>query len=102
MRQLFAIILITDRRDSGLYRRVGTEEQNTFAHEALCYPEIFFALSQILQGKEKLLVRVGQQVARRIAVVPAGSLQQSGKEIVLFLVFKDVGSADNSAVDALI
>ena len=63
MRQLFAIILITDRGYVSLYRRVGTEEQDATAGNALCYPEVFFVLMQILQGEEELLVGEGKEIA---------------------------------------
>ena len=98
MRQLFAICLITGRRDFCLYRRVGAKEQDAPVHEALCYPEVFLALAEVLQGEEELLVGEVQQVARCLRVVPAGGLQQSGEEVEVFLVGEDVGGADNRAV----
>ena len=54
MCQLFAIILKTDRRDISPYRRVGTEEQDAIAYDALCYPEVFLVLAQVLQGDSRL------------------------------------------------
>jgi hypothetical protein len=35
---------------------VGTEEQDAIAYDALCYPEVFLVLAQVLQGEEELLV----------------------------------------------
>lgn len=98
MCQLFAIILKTDRRDVSPYRRVGTEEQDAIAYDALRYPEVFLVLAQVLQSEEELLVGEVQQVAGRLAVIPTGGLQQSAKEVEFFIVLKDVGHADGRAV----
>ena len=100
MCQLFAIILKTDRRDISPYRRVGTEEQDAIAYDALCYPEVFLVLAQVLQGEEELLVGEVQQVARCLTFVPTGCLQQSAKEVEFFIVLKDVGHADSGTVVA--
>ena len=98
MRQLFAIVLEASRRDDGLFRRMGGEEQDALATDALGNPEILFSFARIVQAEDKLLAGEVQQIAGCLRVVPAGHLQQLCEDVDFGLVLEEVGRTDDGGV----
>ena len=98
MSQLFAIVLEASRRDDSLFRRMGGEEQDALATDALGNPEILFSFTWIVQAEDKLLAREVQQIAGCLRVVPTGHLQQLCEEVDFGLVLEEVGRTDDGGV----